>query len=145
MRLLLAIEPRPVSTWGKTLASLLPKDVWDELRYQCYREANYQCEVCGTYDCTLNAHEVWMFNDKKLVMSLKKLECCCPLCHDVHHFGRSTQVYSKKYQKELIEHWCKVNKLTPEDFERHLEETRRISKRRANRYYVVKVGRYTLS
>ena len=143
-KLKLAIEPRPVSTWGVTLANLLPKKEWDQLRYQCYREADYTCVICGSQEKQLHAHEQWSFDDKKKIQRLVDVQCCCVLCHDVHHFGRSSQVYSKKYQQVLISHWCKVNKLTKADFQEHQAQTREISRKRVKVFYVVKVGRQTL-
>lgn len=145
MKLKLAIEPRPASTWGMTLANLLPRDKWDRLRFDCYREAGYACEICGRTDLDLNAHEIWEFDDRRKIMRLKRIECRCTLCHDVHHFGRSTQVHSRSYQKKLIEHWCKVNERTKEDFQQHLADIFEINKKRANIFYIVKVGRYILT
>ncbi len=145
MRLKLAIEPRPASTWGITLANLLPKKEWDEIRRQVYWEADYECVICGSNSSKLHAHEVWTFDDKKHIQRLVNIECLCRLCHDVKHFGRSSQVYPKDYQRKLIEHWCKVNKKTRADFQRHLAEVREINKKRANHYYIVKVGRRILA
>lgn len=144
MRLKLGIEPRPASTWGVTLANLLKRDEWDEIRTQVYREADYKCTICGSSDGQLHAHEVWAFDDKKKIQRLKDIECCCRLCHDVHHFGRSSQVYPKDYQRKLVAHWCKVNKKTKADFEKHLTEIREINRKRVKNYYIVKVGRSQL-
>lgn len=144
-KLRLAIEPRPISTWGVTLANLLPREEWDKLRTQCYREADYSCEVCGADGVKLNAHEVWTFDDRQLIQRLVALECCCELCHAVHHFGRSTQVYSKSYQRQLIKHWCEVNNLTEKDFQSHLADIKLLNRKRADKFYIVKVGRKILA
>ena len=144
MKLKLAIEPRPISTWGVTLASLLPKKDWDQIRHQCYREADYTCTICGEQERQLHAHEKWKFDDKRKIQRLVDVQCCCVLCHDVYHFGRSSQVYSSKYQQELINHWCKVNKLTKADFQVHLAQIREINQKRVKIFYVVKVGRQIL-
>ena len=145
MRLRLKIEPRPSSTWGKNLSSLLPKDQWAEMRTQCYRETDYTCENCGDTHSTLFCHEVWRFDDRKLVQHLAGLECCCKLCSDVHHFGRSTQVYGKDYIEQLVQHWCAVNEKTLKDFQKYLLEIKEISRKRANKYYIVMVGRRILA
>ena len=145
MKLKLQIEPRPASTWGITLANLLPRREWDEVRHRSYKEANYQCEICENADDKLNCHEVWGFDDRKKIQKLLTILCLCVLCHDVKHFGRSSQVYDKKYQEKLIKHWCKVNSKTKMDFQKHLAEIRMINKKRAGKLYVVKVGRGTLT
>lgn len=145
MRLKLAIEPRPHSTWGVTLASLLPEKEWNKIRFECYREADYKCEICGNVNEQLHCHEVWGFDDRKKIQRLSTLLCLCRTCHDVKHFGRSSQVYPKDYQRKLIRHWCKVNERTKADFEKHMAEIYAINRKRANHYYVVKVGRRILS
>ena len=144
MRLKLRIEPKPVSTWGVTLASRLPREEWNDLRQKVYRNADYTCEICGATNRTLHCHEVWAFDEKRLIQKLVRLECCCELCHDVHHFGRSHETKSHSYIDRLIGHWCKVNKKTRADFMRYENEIRVLNKKRANKQYIVKVGRKTL-
>lgn len=144
MRLKLVVESIPISTWGVTLASRLPRKEWDEIRQRVYREANYTCQICGNINDTLFCHEQWKWDDRRKIQKLVGFECCCKLCSDVHHFGRSTQVYGKAYVEKLISHWCKVNDRKREDF--ILSERKRfeLNKRRANIFYVVKVGRRIL-
>jgi len=51
---------------------------------------------------------------------------------------------SIKYVKELIEHWCKVNKKTKEDFAVYEGKIQLLNRRRVNKFYQVKVGRRVL-
>ena len=145
MRLKLRIEPIPVSSWGVSLANRLPRKDWDKLRQRVYRDANYTCQVCGNVDSQLVCHEKWSFDDKRKIQRLVGLECCCQLCSDVHHFGRSKQVYDKEYVSRLIEHWCKVNGKTKRDFAMHEAEVFELNRKRANKFYIVKVGRRVLT
>jgi len=144
MRLKLAIEPVPISTWGRSLASLLPRKEWDTIRHKEYRKADFTCEVCGEVSLSLHCHEKWKFEDKKAIQRFAGFEVCCELCHDVHHFGRSTAVKSPAYVKRLINHWCKINERPESDFKTYQAEIFSINKRRANIYYIVKVGRKIL-
>jgi hypothetical protein len=144
VRLKLRIEPVPISTWGKSLAGRLPKKEWDDLRFSVYRNAGYECEICGDGSKTLHAHEVWKFDDRKAIQVLVKVECLCETCHNVKHFGRSKEVYPESYIKTLVKHWCKVNGRKPRDLLIHEREVFEINKKRANRYYIVKVGRRIL-
>ena len=144
MRLRLAIEPIPQSTWGRSLAQLLPKKEWDKLRHQAYKEVDYKCEVCGEMTLPLHLHEQWSFEMKTSIQRLIGLEVCCELCHAVHHFGFSKETKTKAYVERLIRHWCKVNEKQPKDFRLHEAETFEINKKRANKYFVVKVGRRIL-
>lgn len=143
-KLKLEIQPIPISSWGISLATKLDKDKWDEIRHEVYRRADYACQICRSTDRELHCHEVWGFDDKKKIQRLVRLECCCKLCHDVHHFGRSKEVYGKAYIEKLIKHWCEVNKKTQEDFQRYGIEIFRLSKKRADVMYTIKVGRRIL-
>jgi len=144
MRLKLKIEPIPQFTWGLSLANKLPKQEWDELRQRIYKDAGHECEICGATNRTLHCHEVWEFDFRKKIQRLVRLECCCELCHDVHHFGRSKVTKSKEYVEELIDHWCKVNKKTRNDFMLYEWDIRKLNRKRAKIPWVVKVGRKVL-
>jgi hypothetical protein len=144
MRLKLRIEPIPNFTWGISLANKLPKEEWDELRQKAYKDSNWTCEICGASGVTLHCHERWEFDDKRKIQRLVRLECCCELCHDVHHYGRSKQIKSVSYLIKLVEHWCKVNKKTKKDFMLYESEVRAINYKRADIDYIVKIGRRTL-
>lgn len=145
MKLLLTIEPIPASAWGKSLASLLPRKEWDEIRTKCYREAGYKCEICGNSIGDLEAHEVWGFDDRKNIMFLKFIICLCELCHGVKHIGRSMVVNGKRYFKILIQHWCSVNGKTEKDFEAYQAEIMEQNRKRANKFYQVRVGKRILT
>lgn len=144
LRLRLTIEPRPISTWGITLASRLPKQEWDDLRTRVYREAGYQCVICEDGNSRLFCHEVWGFDNRRLIQKLIGLQCLCEMCSDVKHFGRSSQVHNKKYVEELIKHWCRVNGKSRRDFNLYLRQIFEINKKRVNKFYIVKVGRKIL-
>lgn len=145
MKLKLRIEPVPVSTWGKSLANRLPKREWDGIRSHEYRRADYKCEVCDNVNETLHCHEKWKFDDKQKIQRFAGFEVCCESCHNVHHFGRSKETYNKDYIEKLIRHWCKVNKKRRGDFQAHEQEVFEMNRKRANKYYVVKVGRKILT
>jgi len=144
MRLKLKIEPIPISTWGISLANKLSPNEWRELRQKVYRDADYRCKICGATNRTLHCHEVWAFDDRKRIQRLVGLECCCESCHDVHHFGRTSQVRGKSYVERCIGHWCKVNKKTRKDFMVYLQEIKLLNKKRADRAYLVTIGRRIL-
>lgn len=139
-KLTLTIEPLPTNTWGYSLANKLPKDKWDEIRYACYRNADWQCEICGNRDSQLHAHEQWRFDERRRIQYLERVICFCELCHNVKHFGRSQLVYPKHYIEELIQHWCKVNNSDERHFNSHFVQVMEKHRRRASRFYTVVVG-----
>jgi len=144
-RLKLRIEPIPVSTWGRSLSNLLPREEWDEIRNQVYREANYKCQICGSTDKEFHAHEQWLFNDTKAIQKLAGIICVCKTCHNCIHMGRSKMVYKASRIEILIRHWCKVNKKRRADFYAYEKEIFEINKKRADKYYIVKVGHKILA
>lgn len=144
MRLKLKIEPIPASTWGLSLANRLPRAEWDEIRQKTYRAANYLCEICGAGSRPFHCHEVWAFDEERRIQRLVKFVCLCDLCHDCVHFGRTTQVKPPSYIERCIGHWCGVNRKTRVDFARYMLEIKLLNKRRADRQYIVKVGRRIL-
>ena len=141
----LEIEPIPISTWGISLANRLESGEWDQIRQKVYRDANYTCKICGGSNRTLHCHEKWVWDDKKLIQRLVGFECCCELCHDVHHFGRSKEVKSPNYVSELVKHWCWVNRKKRSDFIEYERRIFELNKKRANKFYIVKVGRRALT
>lgn len=145
MKLRLALEPRPISTWGLTLANRLEPSEWRAIRNKVLKDAEYACEICGENALHLHCHEMWAFDDRKKIQRLVGLKCVCETCHDVIHFGRSRHVYKKNYVQVLIRHWCKINKKTKADFELHLQETRQEMKKRADKQYVVVAGSMILT
>jgi len=144
MRLKLEIEPIPLSSWGISLASRLPKEEWDDLRTKVYRDADYKCEICGNGEEQLHCHEQWAFDDKRSIQKLVRCICLCKTCHDVKHLGRSKEVYGKGHINLLMRHWCKINKRTEQDFYMYEKEIFTLNKKRADKFYVIKVGRRIL-
>ena len=144
MRLKLRIEPLPASTWGISLANKLPYNEWKEIRQKVYRDAGYRCEICGATDRTLHCHEVWVFDLRRKIQRLVRLECCCELCHDVHHFGRTSETRSKSYCERCVGHWCRLNKKSRSEFMGYLQEIKTINIKRADIQFIVKIGRRIL-
>jgi len=144
MRLKLEIQPIPASTWGVSLANRLKPKEWNEIRHKKYFDANYTCEICGETKLPLHCHEVWVFDDKRRLQKLAKLECCCEMCHNVHHYGRSKMVYKPTYVKRLIVHWCTINGRTPQQFALYERQIFEKNKKRADKFYQVKIGRRIL-
>ena len=139
----LEIEPIPNHSWGLSLANCLSRESWSVIRHSTFENAHYKCEICEEDDVSdLNCHELWKFDDAKLIQTLQGFECCCTLCHNVHHFGRSKVVYGISYANRLIRHWCDVNELTVEDFREYEQKLKALNQLRvSNKYKVMAFGR----
>jgi len=135
----------PQSSWGVSLAQLLPKDDWDKLRKKVYAAAEHKCEYCGAAGVTLYCHEVWEF--KYSEQRLIRFDCVCGLCHDSIHFFGTTQRYQNNpaYIEKVMKHLEEVNKITRKQLLRYIEERRQINKKRAKKTYKVVVGKWVLA
>jgi hypothetical protein len=128
----LEIELVPGPLWGKSLAGTLPKDRWMALRSRMIQEKGERCEVCGQVG-SVQLHEIWHYDDKRHIQRLAGFQILCLLCHQVKHMGR-TSILAKEGKldlKSVIDHFCKVNGCTPQDYKKHEKEVREKWKERS--------------
>jgi hypothetical protein len=142
----LELEPIPESTWGRSLAQLLPKEVWDDLRREVYAAYNYTCAICGAKDKQLHCHERWEFDDKKHIQYLAGLVCLCRDCHEVKHWGRTVAEAHKNGDSgkivRLTKHFCDVNNCSEKAFNLHKIEKGAINQERSRHKYTVNFGKF---
>lgn len=145
MKLLrLKIELVPSTSWGNNLRNALTKAEWDIIRKQTYRESGYRCSICGVASM-IHCHEVWHYNDETYIQTLEKLQCLCNLCHNVKHYG-NTEILAadgKLSIDSVVEHFCKVNVCTVEDFQAHRDYSFGVWAMRSNKQWVVGFGEYS--
>jgi len=143
----LTIEPIPESTWGKSLANLLPQPIWDDLRHEVYSTFNYACAICGATDKELHCHEVWRYDDKLHIQKLAGFQCLCVDCHAIKHWGRTVAVAHKNGDQETIprltKHFCEVNSCTQSAFSLYKVEVGNIAQARNRHKYRVDFGKFS--
>ena len=124
--MILKVELVPATSWGNNLRSEanLSKAQWDKLRKQCYRDANYKCEVCnGKGDkWPVECHEIWHYDDVNKVQTLKGLIALCPTCHKAKHLGRTLSVESQEVQDKVLRQLMKINDLDVDELEDYIVE-----------------------
>jgi Domain of unknown function (DUF5710) len=88
----LTIELVPETCWYTNVRSEVSEETWNFLRKQTYRNANYQCKICGGKGNThpVECHEIWDYNDRKKIQTLNGLIALCPSCHKCKHIGYAT-------------------------------------------------------
>ena len=126
----LKIEMVPEPLWNTNLRYLLKPKKWQEIRkIELKRTQNdkYQfcCEICTRAKDSLDCHEIWVYDDVNHIQTLEGLIMLCKQCHLIKHIGFSSNLAmeGKCNFNGLIQHFCYLNKLTPEDFYNHyLEE-----------------------
>lgn len=146
-KLILELEPIPESTWGQSLAQILPQSIWDTVRKDVYKEANYQCATCGAINVVVHAHEVWKYDDKRKVQKLVDIRCTCEDCHNINHMGRTIAMAHKgklpmDYIEQLKNHFCTVNNCSMDDYSHHSIEVNRISLKRSKKKYSIDWGMF---
>ena len=116
----LTIELVPSTVWYSSLYRLLPREVWDRIRNEIIKNNGRKCQICGETEGKMNLHEIWEYNDVKHVQRLKGFILLCEMCHHVKHIGLAGILANegKLDYNEVIEHFCKVNKCTKNEFEK---------------------------
>lgn len=142
----LELEPIPESTWGTSLAQLLPPPVWDDLRREVYEAFDHTCALCGATNKQLHCHEKWSYDDKERIQRLAGFQCLCVDCHDIKHWGRTVAVAHRDGNTEriaiLTKHFCEVNSCTIKVFTLHKVEVGDLSQKRNRHKYKVDFGKF---
>jgi hypothetical protein len=112
--LLLPVELVPNSCWFSNVRSNVTSHQWDSIRNVIYAEANFKCEICGGKGVrhSVECHEIWSYDDEKLIQKLEKLQALCPACHEVKHFGLARV---RGHEQRALKKFMKINKLTYEE------------------------------
>ncbi len=117
----LTIELVPATCWFSNVRAVLTNKQWDVLKHRVYSAAYDTCEICGGIGPKhpVECHEIWHYDDKKLIQKLVGMIALCPDCHMVKHIGLA-QIQKKG--DLAIKHLMKVNKLKKTDAEKYVAE-----------------------
>lgn len=104
----LSVELVPSTCWASNVRTNISAEEWDRIRKSVAKKAGHRCEICQGIGpkWPVECHEIWHYNDKKLVQTLNGLIALCPSCHEVKHIGLATL---KGRGKEAERHLAKVN------------------------------------
>lgn len=122
----LTVEFLPQTSWFDNVRNRLTKTEWDYLRNHIYDKAKHVCEICGGKGSKwpVECHEIWEFDDVKMIQVLKGLQALCPTCHAVKHIDLDPDDYDK-YQK-VIRQLCEVNSWSEVEAIEYLAECKEI-------------------
>jgi hypothetical protein len=124
-RLRIELVPRPL--WGKTLAKTLPRPKWQAVRAWALRRAGNACEVCGFSPGDgrgLICHEVWAYDDVRMIQSLTGVEMHCADCDRVTHFGRTSTLGQPELVAAALARLGRINGWSPEQVRAYRLEAR---------------------
>jgi len=153
----LTIELVPKTAWFTSLYQIYKKtnhlSEWRRIKEELFEKEGRQCWICGKENTRLEAHEFWEYDDENHVMKLVAIHHLCDMCHKIKHIGfwRYTLDGRKLLEKagitieDIINHFCKVNNCTREEFEKHKEEAFKKWKERSRYKWKIDLGKYTPS
>lgn len=130
----LQIELIPSTCHYSNVRTTLKTKLWDKIRFFVYEKAQHKCEICGEtgleqgYRHRVECHEIWHYDDERLVQKLVGLIALCPTCHQAKHIGRSFAIGK---QDAAIEKLMRVNKWNAEKTAQVISEAFEINKERS--------------
>ena len=107
----LTIELVPKTSWFSNVRSRVSQEVWNQIRKDTYKKANYKCEVCGGVGSQwpVECHEVWEYiTNQCRIQKLVRMIALCPSCHRVKHIGlaqKRGQLAVAKVHLQCVNGW----------------------------------------
>ncbi|MCI8472071.1 MAG: hypothetical protein HFE65_03080 [Clostridiales bacterium] len=117
----LRIELLPKTAWGMNLRKMLKQSDWDKIRKAVYEKEKMKCHICYCECKSLDAHEIWHFDEKLHVQRLVDIIGVCKSCHNTIHYGRAQKI---GYEKQAIDQFLKVNKCEIPAFKQALKKAK---------------------
>ena len=139
----------PATMWGKNVRAVISRENWDALRWGfCATTAkpeylkirfddrrwmpSVECRICGAEGDSLELHEQWQYDDKRLVQRLIGLLPICQNCHLSMHLGRANQLgLGDKAQQHL----SRINQWTSRQTKKHIKDAFQKWMQRSNYQY----------
>jgi len=150
----LAIELVPSTVWFSSIYQIYKRDnqlnKWRKIKKELFEKEGRKCWVCGEENTRLEAHEFWEYDDKNHIQKLVAIHHLCGMCHKIKHIGfwcytkdgRRQLAKAELSREDLIDHFCKVNNCSREDFQKHEEEAFRIWRERSKYEWKQDFGEY---
>ena len=138
-KLRLSIELVPSTSWFNNVRAILSKKQWDYIRFQVASKAYNLCEICGGVGPKhpVECHEIWSFDNKKLIQKLDGMIALCPDCHMVKHIGLA-EVRGLKIR--ALHHLMSVNKMTIKKAEAYVEESFKVWAERSKKSWTLDIS-----
>jgi uncharacterized membrane protein (GlpM family) len=116
----LTIELVPKTSFFNNVRHAVSTQEWDKLKKMTYKKANYKCEICGGrgYKHPVEAHEIWHYDDKNHIQTLRGLIALCPTCHLTKHLGFAQL---KGREKDVFRQLMKVNNWNEAETQQYVE------------------------
>ncbi|PIY59979.1 HNH endonuclease [Candidatus Woesearchaeota archaeon CG_4_10_14_0_8_um_filter_47_5] len=134
----LTIELVPSTVWYSSVYRYCQESndmqKWHNIKQELFEKEGSACWICGRKGRRLEAHEIWNYDDVNHLQKLEGIHHLCDLCHKIKHIGLwlHTQDGERMLKKEklvrqdVINHFCKVNNCSQEEFVKCEEEAFKI-------------------
>lgn len=138
-KLKLNIELVPSSCWLSNVRAVVSVSQWDTIRHQVYSAAYNMCQICGEVGPKhpVECHEIWEYDDKKLIQKLVGMIALCPSCHMVKHIGLAQL---RGVGEKAIKHFMKINNLKKKDAQKYIAEAFKIWSKRSNENWILDIS-----
>src|SRR6185369_15640711 len=119
--------------------AVLTAKQWNALRGIVADKAYNVCEICGGVGPKhpVQCHEIWSFDNKKLVQKLEGMIALCPDCHMVKHIGLA-EINGKKAR--ALRHLMSVNKMTINKAEEYVTEAFKVWAERSKKTWTLDIS-----
>lgn len=140
----LTIELVPATSWYANLRNKMSSEDWKILRTNIYAQYNKMCGICGSGNNRLECHEIWEYDDKQHIQSLKGFIALCEMCHHVKHIGRAAILAGegKLNYDDVVKHFIDVNECDMQTFEKHRSEVFEKWGKRSKYRWKINLGKY---
>jgi len=150
----LNIELVPNTAWNASIYQLCKKtgqeDKWKAIKNELFKTEGRKCWICGETNKQLEAHEFWNYDEKTKIQKLAAIHHLCTLCHKIKHVGlfghtqKGEEILKQQglTLNDLIQHFCKVNNCTEQEFKEHEKQAFEIWNKRNEYNWKQDFGKY---
>jgi len=150
----LTIELVPSTVWFESIYQIYKRshqeNKWRKIKKEIFEKEGRKCWICGAENTRLEAHEFWEYDDKNHIQKLVAIHHLCSMCHKIKHIGFWCYTENGIRQLEraglsredLINHFCRVNNCSRENFEKHERKAFKIWRERSKYEWKQDFGKY---
>jgi len=140
----LTIELVPSTSWFNNLRNQMSRKDWDTLRMTTYSKYNHCCGICNDHPKMLHCHELWDYNDKLHIQTLKGFIALCVMCHHVKHIGYAGILADKGELNfdDVVKHFMKINNCGRDTFYQYHDEIFNLWNERSKYNWKIDLGIY---
>lgn len=130
----LTLDLIPASQFYNNVRAIVSKSQWNAIRNSVVSAVYNACEICNIYYDSLDCHEKWSYDDKKLIQKLEGMMALCKDCHQVKHFGLA-EIQGKRTQ--ALAHLMKINNISKIKAESYVKSEFEIWAARSQKSYTL--------